>query len=569
MKAALKFLFSDGLFDNGLARRSDGLTWKFLSLRYDKGRLPVPATLLLCAIAGVAVYFLYSAFHQKALPDLKFPAQYLPYAFAASAVVLLTLSFLYYSAYKFYEDSFYLFLSVGWLANFVYMFFDAFVPASIEDFDYSLKVAGLSISTTAPFYLAGFISEKDTVFYRKLLYETIFWVIWFSVTLTFVLAQIYDGGWQGWPQHQKFMMAILPTLPFFIVILVRIGWRLRSRLSAIPHGRWKTIFPWTFYTWALIQLAYPFKHFPGRVKDFVLSAFFVGLLLKLVNSIAIMVIIYRDASTEKRDRLNIQARFMKEMTQFDEAKQRLKERSALADIGLLTASIEHDIRNPLVVIGVELKRLKSALQASPEIVSKLEYIEEQKQRIFDATTVVPLLRASNAFFQQYMQKVTLNDLINASIKDVKREMNPTNIYFRVGKDQKEHKGVRLFYVTAYPPLLKQAVVNVLKNSIEAIREAKRESGVIDIDMREDAGLKGMIRVTIEDNGCGISEQDLPLVKSLFTTRDDRKPNSGIGLFISNRILEVHNGELEIASKKDTGTTVTVLIPKWVDAQHIT
>ncbi|HEX8146160.1 MAG TPA: HAMP domain-containing sensor histidine kinase [Pyrinomonadaceae bacterium] len=563
MRMSIKSLLLDRSSDAGLVRGAEELTRKILSLKRDAGKFPISAGLLLFSILIVfGVYIYYAPIPKRELKE------YLVFIGAASTVVLIGLSFLYYFAYRFYEDSFYLFLSIGWFANLIYIFFDTSIPDSFESFDYSLLVAGLSIFTSIPFYLAGFIYQWNTIYYRKLLYETIGWVIWFAVTVPLTLGQIYGAG-PEWPVHLKFMVATLPLLPFSMHVLFRVGRRLWPRLGVTPHGVWRAIFPWTFFAWALLQLVYPFKHFkqpyPWTEPVFV-SAFVIGLFLKVTNSIAALVVIYRDVFMEKMSRHYIQERFVEAKSEFDKAQVRLQERSALEDIGLLTASIEHDIRNPLVVIGSEIKRLKKMFQSDPNVLTKLEYIEEQRQQIFDATTIVPLLRGSNAFFQSYMQKVTLNDLINACIKDVKREMNPSNMYFRINKD---HKSPKLFYITAYGPLLKQAIINILKNSIEAIREANRETGVIDIDLKEDSGLKGMIRVTVEDNGCGIAENDLPLVKRIFTTRDHRKPNSGLGLFISNRILEVHGGELEIASQKDVGTTVTLLIPKWVDAQHLT
>ena len=153
-----------------------------------------------------------------------------------------------------------------------------------------------------------------------------------------------------------------------------------------------------------------------------------------------------------------------------------------------------------------------------------------------------------------MERTNVGELINRSIKAVKKEMSPHGILFKVdGKP---------IYTRAYRPMLEQAIVNVLRNSVEAIREAKRERGIIDITMDRNTHSDKMINVDFTDNGCGIPEENIPKVFKLFTTRQEKKPNSGIGLFVSSRIIKVHGGRLENQSTVGEGTTVSLLLPKW-------
>jgi hypothetical protein len=50
--------------------------------------------------------------------------------------------------------------------------------------------------------------------------------------------------------------------------------------------------------------------------------------------------------------------------------------------------------------------------------------------------------------------------------------------------------------------------------------------------------------------------------TIFTTRGDKKPNSGIGLFIGKKVLDIHDGEIEFESTVGEGTIVTLLLPEW-------
>jgi signal transduction histidine kinase len=109
------------------------------------------------------------------------------------------------------------------------------------------------------------------------------------------------------------------------------------------------------------------------------------------------------------------------------------ERNVLEDLGALAASIEHDIRNPLMVIQTELTLLREKRQADPEVTSHLRKIEEQLERIFAATQIVTLMRGRADFFSQYMEKTRIGDLINKTLKAVKKEVNCADVFLDMAR----------------------------------------------------------------------------------------------------------------------------------------
>ncbi|HPO52855.1 MAG TPA: ATP-binding protein, partial [bacterium] len=94
--------------------------------------------------------------------------------------------------------------------------------------------------------------------------------------------------------------------------------------------------------------------------------------------------------------------------------------------------------------------------------------------------------------------------------------------------------------------------NILLNSAEAMEENK---GTIKIQVMEGSDT---VVVTIEDDGCGIPEENAnKIFEPLFTT----KPNgTGLGLPIVNEIIAQHNGRIFVESKKGVGTKVTIELP---------
>jgi signal transduction histidine kinase len=471
-----------------------------------------------------------------------------------SSVILGGMTLLYCFAYRFYEDSFYLFVALGWLGNVVHVFFETFFVTSWDDIHASIRFGLLSAALMIPFYVAGCVYQNP-VGKSKKFYFLFGWIGWFVLTSIVTLG--YVSLEPNIPDAEKFKWLVGPTLPFSVFVLWMVGNRLRERLNETTHGRLRIIFPATFYGYALLQPIYLFKLDTGW-RTVLFLAFVVALFLKIVNSFSVLACMYRDYVTMQARYAAAQTRFERERYELEVAQAKLAEKSALEDLGRLTASIQHDIRNPLIVIESEVEKLMQRMQAHSDVVNRLKYVDEQKNRIFKATNLVPLLRGSDAYFQPLMRKVAIDDLVNRTIKAVKREMTTSGIYFRV----KERSNEEHIFVRGDAQLIEQAVTNVLKNSVEAIKEVPDDrSGVIYLDMGYDTN-PAMVRLEINDNGSGISEEDLPNVTSLFTTRDEQKANSGLGLFITNRIMRIHGGDLKIDSTKHIGTTVSLLIPRW-------
>jgi len=99
--------------------------------------------------------------------------------------------------------------------------------------------------------------------------------------------------------------------------------------------------------------------------------------------------------------------------------------------------------------------------------------------------------------------------------------------------------------------LKQVFVNIIKNSIESIGD----SGIITIRVKT---VSKQVVVTVSDNGCGMSDEDLSNIKQMFYST--KKNGTGLGVALSNEIVLAHNGELNYSSVKDNGTICSVSLP---------
>ena len=105
--------------------------------------------------------------------------------------------------------------------------------------------------------------------------------------------------------------------------------------------------------------------------------------------------------------------------------------------------------------------------------------------------------------------------------------------------------------------LKQVFMNILDNALKYSRPGSKILVKADFVKRDG---KDNVRIAIADQGCGISAEDLPHVKEKFYKANVSVRGSGIGLAVTNEIVNLHKGTLDIDSEVGTGTLVTIILP---------
>ena len=110
-----------------------------------------------------------------------------------------------------------------------------------------------------------------------------------------------------------------------------------------------------------------------------------------------------------------------------------------------------------------------------------------------------------------------------------------------------------YYINGDRHRMKQVFLNILDNAAKYGGDGKQ----IDIDLKRDGG---NIVVSVRDYGQGIPEAELPFVKEKFYKGSSKQRGSGIGLAVTEEIVSMHGGTLDIASEVGKGTTVTVTMP---------
>ena len=101
--------------------------------------------------------------------------------------------------------------------------------------------------------------------------------------------------------------------------------------------------------------------------------------------------------------------------------------------------------------------------------------------------------------------------------------------------------------------LRQVFVNILDNALKYSDSGDTITVLAKLE-------EGRFAVTVSDTGCGISREDLPMVKTRFYKGHTTRRGSGIGLAVADELIRMHKGSLELESEKDVGTTVRITLP---------
>jgi signal transduction histidine kinase len=214
----------------------------------------------------------------------------------------------------------------------------------------------------------------------------------------------------------------------------------------------------------------------------------------------------------------------------------------LAAVGELAASIAHEVRNPLAGMKGALQVLRGELavkRSNAEIVDELlAQIVRLEQLVRDLLTFARPRVVS-------CQPFDLQELLDRLLRQYKETTDKAGITIQ------RVYGPGTGEVVADLQQMEQVFINLIQNSIQAMERG----GSLTVTT---SGENNSIAVTFADTGKGIPPSELGRIFQPFFTTKHR--GSGLGLPIVKKILEAHDGTIEVSTEPGSGTTATVRIP---------
>lgn len=243
---------------------------------------------------------------------------------------------------------------------------------------------------------------------------------------------------------------------------------------------------------------------------------------------------------------------VRDISEIKNLREKVASAERMAALGEMAAKVAHEIRNPLLSIGGFARRLQSRLKG--EMQEHARIIVEEVQRLEgilnDTLSFVKSARAQKKIvdINELLDNITsllepaLHDSGNLLIKDIKV---PVRVFI-------DHDRI------------KEAILNIVTNAIQAtdkgtitirVYTATAYDNVTPFGNRAE---KQEAIIEVEDNGCGIKEEDIDRIFDPFFTT--RTAGTGLGLSITKRIIEEHDGRIEVESKLGRGTKFTIYLP---------
>ena len=256
----------------------------------------------------------------------------------------------------------------------------------------------------------------------------------------------------------------------------------------------------------------------------------------------------------------------------DEATKRLVQSEKLASLGELAAGVAHEINNPVGYVSSNLTTLQKYLAVyekvldAPEADSqemsalkkKLNYafIRDDLQNLVKETQEgVGRVKAIIQDLKDYARTNVATHYVASDIQvGLKSTLNIARVQLKNRADVRLQLG-RLPLVECAPAQIDQVFLNLIVNAAQAMPEGKM--GMIDI--RTDSNDQ-QVWIEVQDNGPGIAPDVLKKIFDPFFTTKDPGTGTGLGLSVSQNIIQQHGGTLTVDSTVGVGTTFKITLP---------
>ncbi|WP_419887530.1 MHYT domain-containing protein [Neobacillus niacini] len=240
-------------------------------------------------------------------------------------------------------------------------------------------------------------------------------------------------------------------------------------------------------------------------------------------------------------------KLIEHMKDLNNHEKKLRESEKLSLVGELAAGVAHEIRNPLTT----LKGFTQMIAENPDAENNKRY---SKIMIDEIDRINFIVSEFMVLSKPHILHFALTD-ISQSIKNVITLLNTQAIINNI-EILPEFVGEQ-FLIKCEENQIKQVIANLIKNSIEALPQG----GKIHIRIEQQ---ETNLVISVVDNGVGISRENLPLLGTPFYTT--KTEGTGLGLMVSKKIIQNHNGKFQINSIPNIATTVTITLP--IEHSHL-
>jgi len=239
--------------------------------------------------------------------------------------------------------------------------------------------------------------------------------------------------------------------------------------------------------------------------------------------------------------------FNKMISELEKRQDQLVQAQKLSSLGILTSGIAHQLNNPLNNISTSCQVLQEEIpDGNSEFIGKLLHnIDQEVDRARDIVKGLLEFSREREFQENW---VNLENLVIRTTRLIASQLPAgVEIFTEIPEE---------LDIIADGQKLQEVLLNLLLNAAQAM---PNEAGRITITAAEDKKAKE-VEILVKDTGCGIPEDNLPLIFDPFFSTKEVGYGTGLGLAVAHGIIEQHKGTLSVASRVGEGSVFTIRLP---------
>jgi len=220
-------------------------------------------------------------------------------------------------------------------------------------------------------------------------------------------------------------------------------------------------------------------------------------------------------------------------------------------LGDLVTGVAHEINNPLMASDTFLHLLETQTDNSPETKKRIRLLKECNLRI---QNIVKKLKEFSRQSEFEFTAMDINDAVLSVLAITRQQL--LNQGIEVGLKLSE----KLPHVLGDKNQIEQVLLNIISNAWDAMEGCSKKVLAIQTDLDK----KGkQVQIRLSDTGIGMKRDQIEQIFNPFFTTKDSGKGIGLGLSISYRIIEAHQGKIEVKSELNKGTTFIVTLPVYL------
>ncbi len=264
------------------------------------------------------------------------------------------------------------------------------------------------------------------------------------------------------------------------------------------------------------------------------------------------IVNFNDLSVEK----NLYDKYRDQISELKDTHAQIVQADKLATLGEITASISHEINNPLTIASGNTELLQIFFKEK-DLNSQKDAMIESADSIFDSLNRISnIVNNMKNFLHKSEDKkeyCNLEKIIDNSINLVKTPFNNHEVTLS--------KNIMDTNLVGFVNKLKmeQVLVNLFKNALDAISENNTSNGRVTVTLGKEED-SNYVNITVSDNGPGISQDLHQEIFTAFYTSKEVGKGTGLGLYICTKIVNAMQGQIFLESEPNKGTSFRIQLP---------